>query len=153
MIHLLALLIGVVAGSRTFTAPAAVAWAAHFGWLQLQESPFAFLGGGVAPWVLIVLAAMELVTDKLPMTPSRKIPAAFGARVLSGGFAGAALGASSSMLAVGPGLGIVGAIIGTLGGYALRVRLAAFFRHDLPAALIEDALAVGGALVIVLAAA
>ena len=35
IVALLALLIGVVAGLRTFTAPAAVSWAAHLGWLPL----------------------------------------------------------------------------------------------------------------------
>ena len=35
-IHLLALLIGFVAGLRALTAPAAISWAAHFGWLQLS---------------------------------------------------------------------------------------------------------------------
>ena len=34
-IYLLALLIGVVAGLRTMTAPAAVSWAAYLGWLPL----------------------------------------------------------------------------------------------------------------------
>jgi uncharacterized membrane protein len=45
--------------------------------------------------------------------------------------------------------GIVGAIIGTLGGHAFRARLAAAFKKDLPAALIEDAIAIGGAWLIV----
>ena len=38
----LALLIGVVAGLRAITAPAAVAWAAYLGWLALAG---AFLWG------------------------------------------------------------------------------------------------------------
>ncbi|WP_425993766.1 hypothetical protein [Caulobacter sp. DWR1-3-2b1] len=33
--YLLALLIGVVAGLRAMTAPAAISWAAHLGWLPL----------------------------------------------------------------------------------------------------------------------
>jgi uncharacterized membrane protein len=41
---LLALLIGVVAGLRTFAAPAATSWAAHLGWLQLGATPLAFMG-------------------------------------------------------------------------------------------------------------
>jgi uncharacterized membrane protein len=44
--------------------------------------------------------------------------------------------------------GIVGAVIGTLGGRALRARLAAAFGSDRPAAFIEDAVAIGGALLI-----
>jgi uncharacterized membrane protein len=45
--------------------------------------------------------------------------------------------------------GIAGAVIGTLGGHAFRRRLAAVFKKDPPAAFIEDALAIGGAWLIV----
>jgi uncharacterized membrane protein len=45
----------------------------------------------------------------------------------------------------------VGAIIGTLGGYRFRVRLAASFGRDRPAALIEDALALAGVLLFLMA--
>ena len=44
------------------------------------------------------------------------------------------------------------AIIGTRGGAAVRARLAAAFGRDLPAALIEDVIAIGGAILIVRAA-
>ncbi len=40
----IALLIGVVAGLRAMTAPAAVSWAAALGLLKLQGTPLAFLG-------------------------------------------------------------------------------------------------------------
>lgn len=36
LVLLLALLIGVVAGLRAFTAPAAVAWAAALSWINLD---------------------------------------------------------------------------------------------------------------------
>ena len=39
-----AFLIGVVAGLRALTAPAAVSWAAHLGWLKLEGTWLAFLG-------------------------------------------------------------------------------------------------------------
>jgi uncharacterized membrane protein len=42
-LYLFALLIGVVSGLRTFTAPAAVSWAAFLGWLHLKGSPLGFL--------------------------------------------------------------------------------------------------------------
>ena len=45
-----------------------------------------------------------------------------------------------------PSLGVVGAVIGTLAARALRGRLAAAFGSDRPAAFIEDAVAIGGAL-------
>jgi uncharacterized membrane protein len=44
IVLLLAVLIGVVDGLRTFTAPAAISWAAHLGWLQLGSTPLAFMG-------------------------------------------------------------------------------------------------------------
>ena len=42
--YVLALLFGVVAGLRTFTAPAAASWAVHLGWLNPGGSPLGFLG-------------------------------------------------------------------------------------------------------------
>jgi uncharacterized membrane protein len=54
------------------------------------------------------------------------------------------------MLLAGLIVGAIGAVIGTLGGRAFRARLAAHFRRDPPAALIEDAVAIGLALLVVL---
>lgn len=149
MIYLLALAIGVIAGLRTMTAPTAVAWAAWLGWLPLADTPLAFLASLWAVGILTILALAELVADQLPSTGSRKAPAQFGARLLSGALSGAAIGASADLLAAGAVAGIVGAVIGTLGGAAFRARLAAAFGRDLPAALIEDAIAIGGAFLIV----
>jgi len=149
MIIALSLLIGVIAGLRAMTAPAAVSWAAYLGWLPLGGTPLAFLGHVAAPYVLTALAIGELITDQLPKTPSRKVPVQFGARILSGGLAGAALGAPDGMLAAGLVAGAVGAVIGTLGGAAGRARLANSLGRDLPAALIEDAIAIVGAVLIV----
>ena len=91
---LLALLIGVVAGLRTMTAPTAVSWAAHLGWLDLRGTWLAFLGYAWTPWIMTALALVELVTDQLPSTPSRTVPVQFGARLVSGALAGAAIGAA-----------------------------------------------------------
>lgn len=146
---LLSLLIGVIAGLRTMTAVAAVSWAARLGWLNLAPTGLAFLGHAAAPWVLTVLALGELVTDQLPATPSRTVPVQFGGRLLSGGLSGAAIGAGSGALVTGLVAGIVGAIIGTLGGSAGRGWLARVFGQDRPAALVEDAVAIGGALLVV----
>jgi uncharacterized membrane protein len=40
----LMLAIGVIAGLRSMTAPAAVSWATHLGWLTLPNSHLALLG-------------------------------------------------------------------------------------------------------------
>jgi uncharacterized membrane protein len=147
-VMVLALLIGVIAGLRTMTAPAAMSWAARFRWVDLETTSLAFLGYALTPWIFTVLAVIELITDQLPTTPSRTVPIQFGARILSGGLSGGAIGASGGALATGIITGIVGAIIGTLGGRAVRARLAASFGHDRPAAFLEDAIAIGGALFI-----
>ena len=150
-LYLAALLLGVVAGLRAMTAPAAVAWAAALGVLKLNGTPLAFLGAAITPWILTAIAVGELVADKLPMTPSRKVPLQFGTRILTGGFAGAAVGLASGAPLPGAVLGVLGAVIGTYGGAAARGKLASAFGRDLPAALTEDLVAVGGAVLIVAA--
>jgi uncharacterized membrane protein len=153
MIYVLALLIGVVAGLRALTAPAAVAWAAHLGWFSVAGTPLAFMGYQWTPWIFTLLAVVELVSDQLPTTPSRKVPMQFGARLIMGALAGATIGAAGGMLIAGLVAGIVGAVLGTYGGAAARGALASAFGKDLPAALIEDVVAVGGAILIVAAVA
>jgi uncharacterized membrane protein len=147
----LALLIGMIAGLRAMTAPAAVSWAARLGWLQLGPTGLAFLGYAVTPWILTVLALGELVTDQLPTTPSRTVPIQFGTRLLMGALSGGAIGAGVGLMALGLAAGIAGAIIGTLGGRAYRARLAAAFGNDRPAAFIEDTVAILGAVLVLVA--
>ncbi len=142
MTVLVAFLIGVVAGSRTMTAPAAVAWGAWLGWIDLSPTWAAFMGSGWALAVFTVLALAEYVTDQLPSTPSRKVPTQFGGRIVSGGFCGAILGALAGASLIGLVAGAIGAVAGTLGGAALRGRLAAAFGSDRPAAFLEDAAAI-----------
>lgn len=146
--YLLALLIGIVAGLRAMTPPALVAWAAHLGWIDLSGSSLGFLANAWVRWILTLLAIVELVTDQLPSTPSRTVPIQFGARIATGALSGAAVGAAGGAMVGGLLAGIAGAVIGTLGGRALRARLASAFGSDRPAAFIEDAVAIGGALLI-----
>jgi uncharacterized membrane protein len=148
--YLLAFLIGVIAGLRSMTAPAAVSWAARLGWLHLENTWLAFLGFAATPYILSLLAIGELVTDKLPKTPSRKATVPFTGRILSGALSGAALGATNDALMGGLLAGVLGAVAGTLGGYEFRARLVrAIGGNDLPIALLEDAIAIGGAFLIV----
>ena len=147
-VYLIALLIGVIAGLRAMTAPAAVSWAAHLGWLDLSGTWLAFLASPWTRWILTLFALGELVTDQLPSTPSRTVPISFGARIAAGALSGAAIGAARGAMVGGLLAGMVGAVIGTLGGRAFRARLAAAFGSDRPAAFIEDAVALGGALLI-----
>jgi uncharacterized membrane protein len=144
-VYLLALLIGVIAGLRAMTAPAAVSWATHLGALHLAGTSLAFFGSTWATGIFTVLAIVELITDQLPKTPSRKVPVQFGARIVSGALCGAAVGMAGGSWPVGLVLGAVGAICGTLGGAEGRSRLGRALGKDLPAALVEDAVAIGGA--------
>src|SRR6202795_2058513 len=114
--YLSAFLIGVVAGLRSMTAPAAVSWAARLGWLHLENTWLAFLGYAATPYIWSVLAIGELVADKLPKTPSRKAPGPFIARIVLGAMCGGALGATSQSLMGGMLAGAVGGVAGTLGG-------------------------------------
>lgn len=148
-LYLFALLIGVVAGLRAMTAPAAVAWGAHLGLYSLEGTPLAWVGGTIATWVFTALAVLELVADQLPKTPSRKVPVQFGTRIVSGAVCGAALGMTQDAWIGGAVAGALGAVIGTLGGAEARGRLAKAFGKDLPAGLLEDVVAIGGAALIV----
>jgi uncharacterized membrane protein len=147
----LALAIGIIAGLRSMTAPAAVSWGTRFGWLQLQGTPLAFLGSTIATWLLTALMLGELIADKLPVTPSRKSPGPFIGRIVSGGLSGAALTAGAGQsLVLGALLGAMGALVGTLGGYAARTGLVrALEVPDYVVAVAEDLVAVAGAFLIV----
>ncbi|WP_421723497.1 DUF4126 domain-containing protein [Bauldia sp.] len=142
-------LIGVIAGLRTFTAPTAVAWAAYLGVIPVAGTNLGFLAEIWPAAILTALAIAEFVGDKLPRTPSRKTPAAFIARLVSGAASGAVLGLAAEAWIIGLVLGVAGAVVGTLGGYAARMRLAETIGRDGPAALTEDAVAIAGAVLAV----
>jgi uncharacterized membrane protein len=153
MLVALAFALGIVAGLRSMTAPAAVAWAAHFGWVHLEATPLAFLGSPLARYLLLALMLGELVVDKLPFTPSRTRPGPFIGRIVAGGLSGAALAAGPGhSLTAGAVAGALGAVAGTLGGYRARTGLVRKLAvPDYVVALGEDIVAVGGALLIVMA--
>lgn len=147
----LAFLIGVVAGLRSLTAPAAVAWGAYLDWLPLRGTPLSFMGSFGAVAIFTLLAAGELVADKLPSTPSRTRPPGLGARVVLGGLSGACLAASASQsIAIGSVLGGVGGVAGAFAGYEARTRLGrALKAPDFVIACLEDATAIASGLLIV----
>ena len=147
----LAFLIGVVAGLRSLTAPAVVAWAAHRNRLQLHNSPLSFMGSTAAVVVFTLLALVELVADQLPSTPSRTEPPGLIARIVLGGLSGAAVVASESQsIALGAVLGMVGGIVGAFAGYKVRTRLVRALKvPDFAIACLEDVVALGGGILIV----
>jgi uncharacterized membrane protein len=149
MTLLTSFLIGIVAGLRALTAPALVSWGAWAGWVAVAGTWASWMGHPVTVALLTLLAVIELITDQLPKTPSRKTPMQFGTRIVTGGFSGAVIGVGAGLTVWAAILAIVGVIAGTLGGYEARKRLAGAFGRDLPAALLEDVVAVLGALAIV----
>src|SRR4051812_19523640 len=108
-IYLLSLLIGVVAGLRSITAPAVTSWGGRVGLLKLTDTPLAFFNFAWTPYILTVLALGELIADKLKNTPSRKRPLGFAGRIITGALCGGALTLSRTNQNMIGGM-IVGAI-------------------------------------------
>jgi uncharacterized membrane protein len=149
----LAVGIGVMAGLRVFAAPAALAWAAKRKWIRLGNSPFATIISAKASKRITHLALSELIADKLPFTPSRLKAGPLASRVVSGAVCGATIyGAVEQPLIEGAVLGGVGAIAGAFAGYYGRKRLSRSV-PDLRVAVLEDVLAIGGAVLLTALAA
>ena len=100
---------------------------------------------------LAVLAATEIITDKLPGVPNRTVPFQFVGRLLSGGSCGAVLSeVEGESILAGSVAGGVGAVAGTLVTFHLRQWLT--HTAGLPnsvVALAEDMLCVGAGWAIV----
>ena len=117
---LAALLFGFVAGLRTFTGEAV-----YFG-----------LRGGVAGIVFPLFALGEYVADALPQIPARTTIGPVLVRCASGAFMGWTVARAG-----GAAAGVIGAFLGTFGGY--RARMWAIAKIGaLPAAILEDAVAI-----------
>lgn len=132
--------LGLAAGKRSMSPLAAVSWMEYLGLLSLKATPFAWLGSDEARKLLTALAAGEIVADKLPILPDRRVPWSFAGRIASGAISGAAVaqdtrGLSPEALTAG-----LGAIAGTFAGAILRRLLKRAFGSDLPGAAIEDML-------------
>ena len=136
------LLLGVVTGMRGMTAIAAIAWAV---WLGLvPEQGWATWGGNLVVVILFTICALgEYVADTFPKTPRRtEFGPALG-RVIIGALVGAIVAkAIDEPVAGGVIFGAGGAVIGTWGGFFVRMTVARIFRRDLPAALLESASAI-----------
>ena len=144
---IIAFVVGIACGLRALMGLAAVSWAASSGRLPLQGTWLAFLGFRATPFITSLLAVGELVTDKLPKTPSRLVPPQFTGRVVMGALTGSAIGLSQEHFLIGALSGIIGSVVGTLAGSKARAFAAKLFGRDLPAALLEDAIAVALAVV------
>jgi uncharacterized membrane protein len=140
--------IGAVAGLRPMTVPAVIAWFLRRGWIRPGRSPFVRIISASASKRIAEFAISELIADKLPFTPSRLNAAPLASRVVSGAICGAGThGTLKKPLAEGAVLGGLGALAGAITGYYVRQRLNREM-PDFAVALLEDALAAGGAVVI-----
>jgi uncharacterized membrane protein len=150
-ILILAFLIGVISGLRSMTAPAVVSWAARFNWLDVHGTRLSFMGSTAAVIIFTVLALVELIADMLPTTPSRLAPAGLSARIMLGALAGSGIVlAGGQSLAFGAALGAAGGVAGAFAGHAARVGLVKALKvPDYVIALLGDAVAIGGGLLIV----
>jgi uncharacterized membrane protein len=142
---LLAFGIGIVAGLRSLTAPAVVAYTAHLGWMHLHGSPLAFMGSKWTMAVFTILALVEFVADQLPGTPPRTAAVGLSARIVTGALSGMCFAAAGgASLWVGAVAGAIGGIAGAFGGYQARVGLVRALRvPDFVIAIPEDAVAIG----------
>jgi uncharacterized membrane protein len=148
---LLAFAIGFVAGLRSMTAPALVAWGAHLEWLNLEGTPLGFMSSSGAVNLLTILALAEFVADAMPRTPPRTAPLGLIVRTITGGLAGACLSAANGGgIGIGVAFGVIGALAGTyLGYYSRRGLVRGLKVKDIFIAITEDivALALGSLIV------
>jgi uncharacterized membrane protein len=145
----LAIGIGAVAGLRALTAPALLAWAAKYRLIRLGSSPFATIISATASKRITDFAVSELIADKLPFTPSRLNAAPLASRIVSGAICGATIyGVVKRPLTEGAVLGGLGAIAGAFAGYHMRKKLSRGM-PDLGVAVLEDAFAIGGGVLII----
>ena len=133
------------------TAPAAVAWAAHVGWMNLSGSPLAFMGSRWSVTLFTIFALGEFVADLLPVTPARTAAFPLIARIVTGSLTGASVAiAAGFLLWLGAVGGAVGAIAGAYGGYWARTRLVrALHVPDAAIAIPEDVVAIALGLLLV----
>lgn len=144
-------LVGFATGLRSLTPLAVIAWGLHLNWIQFPQSKLAFIGNWPTVAILSLLAAAELVADKLPHTPARTKAVGLTARVILGCLCGflisVACGGHVILAAIA---GIIGAVVGAFAGYHTRRFLV--LRAGMPdfiVALTEDLITIAGSLLIV----
>src|SRR5262245_564333 len=146
----LAFVIGVLNGLRSLTPPAVVAWAARLRWINLQR-PLALIGSVPVVAIFTLLAAFELLADKMPWIPDRISTMSLVARGAMGALTGACVAAAGGQWAgVGAACGVGGAMAGAFAGYhARKWSTKALGVPDIYVALVEDMICIAGTLWVV----
>jgi uncharacterized membrane protein len=137
--------LGIIAGMRAFSAPAVIShvYSRHPS-KNLAYTPLQFIQNITTSKVFKVLAAAELVGDKLPYTPNRTSPGGLTGRFLSGALCGAIVYKAGDKSAFLGGLiGGVTAVASAFGCMLLRVGLGKYTRIPDPViGVIEDAIVI-----------
>jgi uncharacterized membrane protein len=141
--------IGVLSGLRALSPIAIVCWLAMLHRLSLTGW-VSFVGSKVAVGLFSLGAVGELISDKLPKTPSRLKQPGFSIRIVTGAFCGLILATGASFsIAGGALLGAIGAVAGSYLGYFVRSGVTGKFGlPDLPVALVEDVICIGGSILV-----
>lgn len=142
--HLATPLLGVSTGLRTFTPIAVTAWFARAGRFPVEGTWASWIAHPASVGLFTAAALGEYIGDKLPGTPNRNAPAPLVGRLTLGGLVGAIVAtAFRRPVAGGIAMGVVGAAIGTFGGFYLRRSLTrGSGLPDMPVAISGDATAV-----------
>lgn len=136
--------IGITAGLRTMTAPAAVAWATCLGWIHLAGSHLVLMGSTWVVALCTIGALIEYVVDLLPSTPARTTMGPLAARIVTSILSGACIAVGVGMpVWLGVFIAPVGAVTGAYAGQRLRAGLVRYLRvPDAAIAINEDLVAV-----------
>ncbi len=142
--------LGVMAGLRSMSAPALMTRVARKGQLAAKGSKLEFLNSTGALSGALLLAAGEIIVDKLPKTPARTKPGPLAARAISGALCGALLGSARKKSPwLGALYGAIGAVGATYAAYHLRQAVKENLHvPDAVVALAEDAIVAGGGFLI-----
>jgi len=142
--HVATPLLGFSTGLRSFTPIAVTAWFARMGKLPVTGTWASWIRHPAAVGLFTAAALGEYIGDKLPSTPSRTAPLPLIGRIVFGGLVGAILAtAFRRPLLGGVGLGALGAVAGSYGGfYARRGLTTGSGLPDMPVALSGDVTAV-----------
>lgn len=137
--------LGFATGLRTMTPMAVLCWFAYLNHMPIHASWAFWATRLVTAIVFTVLAAGELIGDKLPQTPDRISAFPLIARLCFGGLVGAISATSlHGSTLEGILLGSIAALAGAFVGFHMRKSLCAKVDWpDLPVAVVEDLLAIG----------
>ena len=127
------------------TPVALLCWCARLGYLPVKGTWAFWIASPLAVGIFTLFAIGEYIGDKLPRTPSRISAFPLVSRLAFGSLVGAIVAtALERSISAGMVLGVLGAALGSFGGYHIRHHLTATSGwSDLPVALVEDALTLG----------